>query len=90
MTAERRVKTGICTFCGHSTVRSGIEERLEYAIDALIVRKSVHCFYIGNHGDFDRMALVTLKRLRTRYPSIEVYVVLAYRPEKKRGLPGHR
>ena len=29
------------------------------------------------------MALAVLKRLKTQYPSIEVYVVLAYMPGKK-------
>lgn len=49
----------------------------------MVTQEDVKCFYIGNHGAFDRMALAVLKRLKTQYPSIEVYVVLAYMPGKK-------
>ena len=50
-------------------------------IDRLICNHSVDTFYVGTHGNFDRMAYAALVELRQRYIHIKVYRVLAYMPK---------
>ena len=70
-----------CTFFGHSDSTWAIEEQLRTTIINLIEEKGVSFFYIGNHGNFDRMALHIVRGLSEKYP-IKYYVVLAYLPVK--------
>lgn len=56
---------------------------LKSKITELIVQKEVALFYVGNHGQFDAMALSILQELSTLYPHIKYYVVYAYLPHNK-------
>ena len=47
-----------------------------------MIGEGVDTFYVGNQGQFDRTVYGCLKRLRTEYPFIQVWVVLAYLPGK--------
>lgn len=69
-----------CTFFGHADAPSEIRERLKEKIIELIETRGVDCFYVGNHGNFDRMALSVLKELSEVYPQIDYCVVYAYLP----------
>ena len=62
-----------CTFFGHHDSSILLKEKLEYKIDFFIKEKSVTHFYIGNHGNFDAMALKTcvIKALKLCPISIE-------------------
>lgn len=77
----------ICTFCGHRWVSESIRVSLAETVEKLIVEQDVHCFYVGNNGAFDRMALGVLKELKTKHPHIRYFVVLAYMPGKKEEYP---
>ena len=70
-----------CTFFGHSNAPSEIKSRLKEEITKLIENRGVDRFYVGNHGNFDRMALAVLKELSEVYPQIEYCVVYAYLPQ---------
>lgn len=70
-----------CTFFGHADAPSEIEDKLKETVTELIVNRGVNCFYVGNHGNFDRMALSVLKELSVVYPQIDYYVVYAYIPQ---------
>lgn len=69
-----------CTFFGHSDAPQEIRDTLKNTIATLIKKRGVSCFYVGNHGGFDRMVLSVLKELSGIY-NIEYYVVFAYLPE---------
>ncbi|MBQ4088535.1 MAG: hypothetical protein IJC56_01460 [Clostridia bacterium] len=69
-----------CTFFGHKNAPFSIEEKLSAAIESLITESGVRNFYIGNHGNFDSMALHCIKRLKTYYQTIDYSIVLAYIP----------
>ena len=72
----------ICTFFGHSDTPETVKPTLKTAIIELIEKEHVTGFYVGNHGNFDRMAISILSELaKTR--SIRFYVVLAYPPTEK-------
>lgn len=70
-----------CTFFGHSDAPQEIKYMLQEKITQLIEKRDVNCFYVGNHGNFDRMVLSVLKELSGVYP-IEYYVVYAYLPKQ--------
>lgn len=68
-----------CTFIGHRMVPSEIQASLEAAVIG-VIKKGVKSFYIGNHGDFDKMATKVLKKLSVSFPQIKYATVLAYMP----------
>jgi len=70
-----------CTFFGHHDCPAEIKPKLRETIIELI-EKGVDCFYVGNHGAFDRMARSCLRELSQDYPQICYSVVLAYLPQK--------
>ena len=72
----------ICTFFGHSDTPETIKPMLKATITEVIEKENVTDFYVGNHGNFDRMAISILSELeKTR--SIRFFVVLAYQPTEK-------
>ncbi len=71
----------VCTFIGHRDAPWMLKEKLESVITELIVDRKVDTFYIGNHGAFDKIALYVIKRLKTKYPHINYYTVVAYLPQ---------
>ena len=57
-------KIGVCF--GHRDAPDTLRPRIEAAILRL-VGEGVSCFYVGNHGRFDRMVMQTLKQLSASY-----------------------
>lgn len=71
-----------CAFFGHRDAPFEIRDKLKETVINLIEERGVDVFYVGNNGNFDRMALSVLKELSEMYPQIDYYVVYAYLPEK--------
>lgn len=76
-----------CTFCGHHDAADNIRPILYASIEKLILENKADTFYVGNHGNFDRMVLSVLREMQKKYHQISYYVVLAYLPEKKDEFP---
>lgn len=76
-----------CTFFGHHDSSILLKEKLEYKIDFFIKEKSVTHFYIGNHGNFDAMALQCILKLKEKYSFITYEIVLAYIPNEQMNHP---
>lgn len=74
----------VCAFFGHRDAPIEILDKIKETVINLIEERDVTKFYVGNNGDFDRMALSVLKELSGMYPQISYYVVYAYLPEKGR------
>lgn len=74
----------VCTFLGHRTAPQSIIPIMESVISDLIERKGVNVFYFGNQGCFDDYALGVLRTLKSKYPHIKYFVVLAYLPTEKK------
>ena len=72
----------ICTFFGHSDTPETVMPALKAVIVDLIENMNVTGFYVGSHGNFDRMAISILSEL-AKTQSIRFYVVLAYQPTEK-------
>lgn len=75
-----------CTFFGHRDCPDSVKPELLAAIESLITEKNIHIFYVGNHGNFDRLVISVLNELKVLYPDINYYVVLAYLPGKDYGM----
>ena len=71
-----------CTFFGHRDCPDSVKLKLLSVIENLITEKNVRTFYVGNHGNFDRLATSLLRDLAALHPDIKYYVVLAYLPTK--------
>ena len=71
----------VCTFFGHRDTYDLPRDKLKQAIIKEIEENGTDTFYVGNHGNFDRMVFSVLKELKEKYPIIRIYVVLAYLPE---------
>ena len=69
----------VCTFFGHKDVGELNAETLKNAIEELI-KSGVDTFYVGHQGSFDSMACSCLLKLKTVYPHIKFWIVLAYMP----------
>ena len=72
----------ICTFFGHKDTPSDVEKPLQNAITDLI-NQGVTCFYVGNQGNFDAMAIKILRKLKEEHTDISYTVVLAYMPTQR-------
>lgn len=71
-----------CTFFGHANAPIEIREQLKETIIKLITERDTDRFYVGNHGNFDKMVLSVLKEISTAYPQIDYCVVYAYLPKE--------
>lgn len=71
----------VCTFFGHRECLGPIKEKLQAAIEDLILNHGVDQFYVGNEGQFDALVHWILFSMKKKYPQIQYAVVLAYRPK---------
>ena len=72
-----------CMLFGHSDAPASLNKILQKTLIELIEQKNITSFYLGNQGNFDYLARQILKSLKTKYPHIEYFVVLAYLPKQK-------
>lgn len=70
------------TFFGHRDAPERIVPTLETVVRDLIENYGADMFYVGNQGAFDRYVASCLKKLKTEYPLIRYYMVLAYMPKE--------
>ncbi len=66
-----------CVLLGHHDCPESITQRLYDTIENIILQQNINAFYVGTHGNFDRLAYRVLCRLENKYP-IKINVVLAY------------
>ena len=72
----------VCGFAGHGsmTYSEKVFMLLKEKIEAAIVEDAITEFWVGNYGDFDRLAQRAVKEVQKKYPHIRYAVVLAYMP----------
>ena len=74
------------TFFGHGDAPESLGEALYQTLLELVCKEGASNFLVGTHGNFDRLALLSLKRLKKQYSHIRHTVVLAYMPQEKLAL----
>lgn len=70
-----------CTFCGHGKIYDPYEKIMtatQQIVSDLIRKEGYNCFFVGNYGQFDRLAASVCLLLRQVYPSIRVILVVPY------------
>ena len=76
-----------CMFFGHGDCPETKYSNILQAIQNLITEKKVLTFYVGTQGNFDSLVYRALCCLRTDFPHIRVYRVLAYMPKDNGLIP---
>lgn len=71
-----------CFLFGHADAPQSILPMLIEAIESE-VSKNVADFYVGYHGNFDRLAATALKQVKQRHRNITATLVLAYHPAEQ-------
>lgn len=67
------------TFCGHGEISKTNELKLWLSsICEELIKNGAQTFYLGNYGDFDKLALQILHKLKTKYQHIEIILVIPY------------
>ncbi|MDO4200367.1 MAG: SLOG family protein [Clostridia bacterium] len=79
------MKRKICTFAGHREIYDidSIKAKLKNEIINLIENHGVTTFYNGGKGKFDWLCAECVKELKSDYPFIKSYLILAYIPTDK-------
>jgi len=72
-------------FWGHKDAPESIQVKLKKILIHLIEDEGANVFYVGNQGNFDRIAAALLRELQLQYPHIRFYIVLAYMPTPSQG-----
>ena len=70
-----------CTFFGHGDCPEAVRPQIRAAVLSL-VEQGVLDFYVGCHGNFDRLVRSVLKELSSHLPKLRYCVVLAYLDKK--------
>jgi len=71
------------TFFGHSDAPQQIFADLKTLLKNLIEKEGARRFYVGDHGNFDRIVQNALNELRANYPHVVCFIVLAYMPQNQ-------
>lgn len=71
----------VCTFFGHRDTADLEKDKIKQAIIKEIEDNNTDTFYVGSHGNFDRMVFSVLKDLKKIYSEISINVVLSYQPK---------
>lgn len=77
-----------CFMFGHRDCPDSVLPQIEKAMEKHYTQYGVRCFYMGNRGRFDSLATTAARRIKQKYPDIQLFLLLAYHPgERKACLP---
>lgn len=68
----------ICSLFGHRDVYCDLKKEIIDAIEVAINEYGISTFYVGDNGDFDRMAAGAVRLIKQKYPNIKLVLVLPY------------
>ena len=71
-----------CFLFGHADTPQTVLPIIEQAIENEVAN-STSVFYVGYHGNFDRMAASALRSVKRRHAEISLMLVLAYHPAEQ-------
>lgn len=65
-----------CAFFGHRDYSPENFDCLLKMLEKLILYDGVEGFYVGNKGGFDRSVHLALKKMKSKYPYVKMFLVL--------------
>lgn len=66
-----------CSFAGHREVyASGVDEKIQVAIEDIIKTDDSFVFYTGGMGEFDRKCASAVRNAKARHPELNIKLVL--------------
>lgn len=70
----------ICCFAGHSSINnsSELEIKVYNKCEELVRNNGVTTFWVGHYGNFDSLAANSVRKLKEKYATIELDLVLPY------------
>ena len=68
----------VCCFFGHRDAPEELLPSLVSLLEELTEQQGITVFWVGGHGQFDRLAAEAVCRLRERFPRIRLELVAAY------------
>ena len=74
----------VCFLFGHSSAPESLMGALDEAVEKCYTEQSVRQFIVGNHGDFDNLAIRTLRAAKQRHKDMELSLLLHYHPSEHR------
>ena len=74
----------VCFLFGHSSAPESLMGDLDEAIEKCYTELNVRQFVAGHHGDFDKLAIRTLKAAKQRHKDMELSLLLHYHPYEHR------
>ena len=72
-----------CFMFGNRDCPESSLPKIEKTIEQFYLKNKITTFYVGNRGNFDRLAAVAVKHMKRHYPEIKLYLVLAYHPAER-------
>ena len=72
-----------CFFIGHRDAPETVFATLINTLEKLILEENVGFFYVGQYGNFDRLAALAVKQLKKQYPFLVLNLVLPYHPAER-------
>lgn len=71
-----------CFLFGHADAPQSVLPDLIEAIENEVSR-GTNAFYVGYHGNFDRMAVTALRTIKQRHTEVTATLVLSYHPAER-------
>lgn len=73
-----------CFLFGHSDCPQYVIPQIVASLEYHYTQYGVRQFYVGNRGNFDRLAATALRQMKKQHPNVELYLLLAYHPGERR------
>lgn len=72
-----------CFLFGHADCPDIILPKIEETIEYHYLNYGICSLYVGNRGNFDRLVSTAAKRVKRRYPDLQLILLLAYHPAER-------
>ena len=72
-----------CFLFGHADTPESILPVIENAVEKQYSKYGIKDFYVGNRGNFDKLAARAIRNVKQNYSDMRLYLVLAYHPAER-------
>ena len=73
-----------CFMFGHRDCPDNMLPEIEKTIEQYYAAYDVRCFYVGNRGNFDRLAAIAVKKIKKKCADVKLFLLLAHHPSERK------